>query len=138
MTLRCRHESVERNGSAFFRRALPVLLLTLPSTAFAHALLVRSEPAQRATLHAAPPAVRLWFSERLEPAFSSMEVLTARGERVTQAHAAVPANDGKLLELPLPPLSPGDYTVQYRVLSVDGHAVKGGYAFRVRESRTPR
>ncbi len=138
MTLDCRHGPAERNGPAFFRWALPVVLLTLPLTAFAHALLVRSEPAQRATLHSPPAAVRLWFSEPLEPAFSSLEVLTARGERVTQAHAAVPASDGKLLELPLPPLAAGDYTVQYRVLSVDGHAVKGGYIFRVRDRRTPR
>src|SRR2546428_833384 len=53
------------------RRFLPsVLGLTLlPTTALAHAVLVKAVPPQRTTLAASPPRVELWFNERLEPAY---------------------------------------------------------------------
>ena len=119
------------------RRALLLAAIALlhcapAGPASAHALLQKSEPAQRATLTRAPPAVRLWFNERLEPAFSSLDVVDVGGRPVTTAAARVPARDPKLLELPLPALAPGVYTVRYKVLSVDGHAVKASFAFTVK------
>ncbi|HSV22988.1 MAG TPA: copper resistance protein CopC [Xanthobacteraceae bacterium] len=41
------------------------------TTAFAHAHLVRSTPAEDGTVKAAPSEVTLKFNERLEPSFSS-------------------------------------------------------------------
>jgi methionine-rich copper-binding protein CopC len=32
----------------------------------------------------------------------------------------------------LPPISPGTYTVRYRVLSVDGHVVEAAFSFTVK------
>jgi methionine-rich copper-binding protein CopC len=113
------------------RRALllaAIALLCAPADpALAHALLQKSEPAQRATLTRPPPAVRLWFNERLEPAFSSLDVVDAGGRPVTTTAARVPAQDPKL-----PALAPGVYTVRYKVLSVDGHTVKASFAFTVK------
>ena len=100
--------------------------------AFAHALLDKSEPARRATLTKPPAAVRLWFNERLEPAFSSLDVVDAAGRPVTTDSARVSARDQKLLELALPALAPGAYTVRYKVLSVDGHTVKASFPFTVK------
>jgi hypothetical protein len=100
--------------------------------AFAHALLDKSEPARRATLTKPPAAVRLWFNERLEPAFSSLDVVDAAGRPVTTDSARVSARDPKLLELALPALAPGAYTVRYKVLSVDGHTVKASFPFTVK------
>jgi methionine-rich copper-binding protein CopC len=122
------------------RRAIPALiastltfvLTSTPIAAWAHALLARSQPAQRATLTQPPSQVRLWFSEALEPAFCSVEVMGADGKRVSEHPARVSAQDGKLLELDLPKLGPGVYTVQYSVVSIDGHAVKAAYRFTVR------
>jgi methionine-rich copper-binding protein CopC len=37
-----------------------------------------------------------------------------------------------MLSVSLPALSPGTYTVRYRVLSVDGHVVEGEFPFAVR------
>jgi hypothetical protein len=107
-------------------------LLALPLSAGAHALLAKSEPARRAVLSKPPAQVRLWFNERLEPAFSSLSVLDAAGKPVTSAPARVAADDPKLLELALPTLAPGTYTVRYQVLSVDGHTVKSSYTFTVK------
>ena len=41
-------------------------------------------------------------------------------------------DDPKAIVLPLPELSPGKYTVKFRVLSVDGHVVDSSYDFTVK------
>lgn len=113
--------------------ALAALLLE-PVAAWAHAKLVKSEPAQRAVLSQPPRQLRLWFNERLEPAFCVVTVLDASGNTVTSTQAAVSNTDPKLLVLPLPRLAKGAYTVQFQVLSVDGHTVKSGFRFEIREA----
>lgn len=113
--------------------AIAALLLE-PVAAWAHAKLVKSEPAQRAVLSQPPSQLRLWFNERLEPAFSIATVLDASGNPVTSTQAAVSNTDPKLLVLPLPRLAKGAYTVQFQVLSVDGHTVKSGFRFEIREA----
>jgi methionine-rich copper-binding protein CopC len=103
-----------------------------PGLAVAHAVLVRSTPPGRATLAEAPARVQLWFNERLEPAFSTLEVRSATGEQVDQKDARVAPEDSKQLSATLAPLAPGTYTVRYRVLSVDGHVVNSSFTFTVR------
>ena len=114
--------------------AVLAALLLAPVAAWAHAKLVKSEPAQRAVLGHPPSKLRLWFNERLEPAFSIATVVDASGNRVTSTEAAVSSTDPKLLVLPLPLLGKGAYTVQYQVLSVDGHTVKSTFRFEIREA----
>lgn len=104
----------------------------LAPLARAHAALERSEPARRATLSKAPKKIRLWFNERLEPAYASIKLYGDGGEKLIETpKAVVDATDTKLLEMDLPPLPPGQYTVKYRVLSVDGHTVDYGYTFKI-------
>jgi hypothetical protein len=109
-----------------------LLAALLASSVWAHALLQKSEPARRAMLSRAPAQVRLWFSERLEPAFCSLSVHDPAGRPVTEEAARVSVEDPKLLELRLPALGAGTYTVRYKVLSVDGHTVKASYRFTVK------
>lgn len=112
---------------------LALTLLFVPwSEAWAHAKLMKSEPARRAVLTKAPAIVRLWFNEKLEPAFSSVSVEGADGKIVGQARSRVARDDPKRLELDLPPLAGGEYSVRFEVLSVDGHPVKSGFSFTVR------
>ena len=101
--------------------------------AFAHAVLDKSEPPRRAVLVRSPTHVRLWFNERLEPAFCVIAVLDANGKPATDEPARVSPQNSKLLELALPALPPGIYSVQYKVLSVDGHTVKASYTFTVKK-----
>lgn len=100
--------------------------------AWAHARMVRSEPAARAQIKQPPALIRLWFNERIEPAYSSAEVRDESGKVVSSAKAVVSPEDPKQLQMPLPPLVPGTYTVIYRVLSVDGHVVTSRYRFTLR------
>jgi copper resistance protein C len=122
----------------FFALLFLSVLIAHPAVVWAHAKLVKSEPAQRAVLSLSPKQLRLWFNEALEPAFSIAIVLDAAGKRVTEIKAVVSASDARLLELTLPRLKQGVYAVQFQVLSIDGHTVKSGFKFEIREPATPR
>jgi hypothetical protein len=109
--------------------------MLLPSLSFAHAYLVKSVPAGRATLYSAPEKIQLWFNERLEAKYSSASVHGPDGQRVDANNAQVSAEDPKQLSVALKPLSAGRYTVKFRVLSVDGHVVEQSFPFTVRDSK---
>jgi hypothetical protein len=102
--------------------------------AWGHAALVRSTPAPRAMLARAPERVRLWFNERLEPAFARVSVWDGQGRQIDRRDVLVGPEDPKALSVGIPALDPGPYTVRYRVLSVDGHVVEGSFRFTVRAS----
>jgi methionine-rich copper-binding protein CopC len=115
--------------------ALSVLALavaTLPVPADSHAVLVRSTPAARAVLSHPPDRVRLWFNERLEPAFSSATVWSESGARMDRQDVRVGPDDPNQLSVTLPALDPGTYSVRFRVLSVDGHIVEGSFPFTIK------
>jgi copper resistance protein C len=114
--------------------ALALLLGAAPLQAFAHAKLVKSDPARRAVLKQSPAQVRLWFNETIEPSFSTLKILDASGKAVTEGAAHVSPSDNRLLLLELPELVDGTYNVAFEVLSVDGHTVKSGFTFTVRRS----
>ena len=75
-------------GAAAFLLAAAIGV-NLPQLALAHAALVRSTPAARATLSRVPARVELWFNERLEPAYSSLSVQNASGLPVDQRDVTV-------------------------------------------------
>ncbi len=106
-----------------------------PAAALAHAVLVKSVPAQRAALAEPPPRIELWFNERLEPAYSKASVTNEAGAQVDLRDVAVLAEDPRRLSLSLQPLLPGRYTVSFRVLSVDGHVVESRLTFTVKDRR---
>jgi hypothetical protein len=107
------------------------LALALWTGAGAHGFLERADPRAGSTVSAAPEQVRLWFTEAVEPAFSSAQVLDAAGRAVHQGESRVEPASPALLTVPLGPLPPGIYTVAWRVLSVDSHITQGSFTFRV-------
>jgi len=115
--------------------ALILLLVLAPSVASAHAYLVKSVPAGRATLFSSPGKIQLWFNERLEAKYSSASVHDPDGKRVDADNAQVLADDPKQLSVALKQLPPGRYTVKFRVLSVDGHVVEQSFPFTIRETK---
>src|SRR5436853_7110519 len=79
----------------------------------AHAGLLHSDPDAGATLGDSPGAVRLSFTERPQPSLSSIRVRDARG-RLQQTGAPRPApGDPLSLQLPVPRLGTGVYTVDW-------------------------
>jgi len=117
-------------------RLLPLALICLiPSVASAHAYLVKSVPAGRATLFSSPAKVQLWFNERLEAKYSSASVYDPDGKRVDADNAQVSGDAPKQLSIALKQLQAGRYTVKFRVLSVDGHVVEQSFPFTIRETK---
>jgi hypothetical protein len=104
-------------------------LRTMPCEA--HAALVGSVPAQRATVTSPPPRVVLTFNERLEPAYTRLTVWDASGQQIDLRDGAVDPSNPKIVTVSLPRLGPGRYTVRYRVLSVDGHIVEASFHFSI-------
>lgn len=115
-----------------FASLLSIALLALPGYAAAHAVLERAQPAENATVTASPGSVQLWFSRAVEPSFSTVRVVDQKGKDVNSAKSAVNGNDGKLLEVSLPALTPGTYKVVWRIVAMDGHKAKGEYSFTVK------
>jgi len=72
-----------------------------------------------------------YFSERLEPAYSTVRVEDVQGARVDRDDSRVDRSNPLLLRVTLLPLAPGTYTVIWRVLSVDSHITEGRFMFRV-------
>ncbi len=111
------------------------LLVLAPESGRGHAYLVKSLPVRRAVLFRAPARVQLWFNERLEAQFSRLSVWNQDGTQVDLGDVEVGRDDPTKLSVGLPALSPGTYTVKYRVLSVDGHVVENQFLFTLKESR---
>ena len=99
--------------------------------ALGHGGLQRTEPPVESTLKRAPDEVKLYFTERLEPAYSSVRVLNDRGAQVDRRDSRVDRSNPVLLRATLPPLPPGTYTVSWRVLSIDADVTEGGFTFRI-------
>jgi len=112
--------------------AVLALVLGVPVTpALAHAALVKTEPPRRALLAKAPAEVRLWFNEDIESAYASLVVLDPGKHPVTEVTPHLAPGDQKSLVLPLPELTPGKYSVTFRVLSLDGHVIQSSFDFTV-------
>ena len=112
-------------------RAVLLIGLVGAGAAGAHGLLERAEPRPGATVRTAPAAVRVWFSERVELAYSSVRVFDPAGRQVDGGAAALDAAGPRVLRVALPPLAPGRYVVRWRVLSVDSHVTEGEFSFRI-------
>jgi methionine-rich copper-binding protein CopC len=106
------------------------LLLTATTPASAHAELERTEPQAGGTVRGPPSEVAIWFTQKLEPAFSAIMVHNAAGRRVDAGATRV---SGNVMRVALNPIGAGTYRVSWRVLSVDTHRTNGTFTFRVGE-----
>jgi hypothetical protein len=115
-------------------RGLALALVTCALTASdagGHAVLQRAEPRVESTLKRPPDEVRLYFSEHLEPAYSSLRVLNDRDVQVDRRDSRVDRASPTLLRATLPGLPAGRYKVLWRVLSIDGDVTEGAFTFRI-------
>jgi copper resistance protein C len=115
--------------------ALAVLVLSMVGDdASAHARLKRADPPVGGTVsaNAVPSELRIWFTERVEVAWSDIQVINATGARVDNGRLRLDETDPTEVHLDLKPLTPGRYRVVWRVVSVDTHKSNGTFPFRVR------
>ncbi len=112
--------------------ALSVILLS-PITSEAHSVLLRSDPPQDAVLNTAPSQVQMWFSEDLNPTFSTASVTDSQNHRVDTSNAHVSSSDPREMDLSLQPnLQTSVYIVLWRTQSADdGHVLNGSFLFTI-------
>lgn len=101
--------------------------------ALAHAHLQQQSPAAGAQLAASPQTLTLSFSEGIEPAFSGVSVTGPQQHAVATGKLTRSADNPTQVTVPVAEtLRPGEYTVAWHVVSVDGHKTKGQYTFSVK------
>lgn len=133
------------------------LVLLWIGVAAGHAYLKASDPPEETTINAAPPAVRLIFTEPVEIRFSIFKVyrldidpgmemrrvnaaagalmsnvLQKRGDEADRADAGVNVESRTTTDVTMrlkPDLKPGSYVVMWRVLSIDTHTTQGFFVF---------
>jgi len=94
----------------------------------AHAFLDHADPRVGSAVAVAPRQLTLWFTQKLEPAFSKVTVTDSSGQRVDAGKANI---SGTVMQIPLRGLKAGTYRVSWHALSVDTHTTEGSFTFRV-------
>jgi len=101
-------------------------LFLLVATAHAHAHLTAAVPAD-GSAGTAPEHIVLTFSEAARITVVSLQREGEESRRLTP----LPAEMAARITVPLPRLSPGKYTLSWRVVGADGHVVPGQLHFTV-------
>ncbi len=113
-----------------------VALLLGAGTAFAHNVLVTSDPADGSSVATGPSRVTLTFDLPVQEGFAAITVIGPDGLRFQHGPAAV---DSNVVSMAVNPLGPaGRYTIGYRVVSGDGHPVSGSVGFTLTKAGTGR
>ena len=133
--MKTKFQTAARGGTALLFAL--ILSMAFAPQAHAHARLVKSTPAKNATLSKSPDQLDLWFNELLEEGFNTIEVFNsteldaAKHTNLTSGKPAVDPADKTHLSVKLGSLPPGEYVVEWRVLSRDGHSAPGRLLFRI-------
>ena len=105
--------------------------LALPQAAWAHAALLRTDPTASGTVETPPTQVTLTYDEAVAPKFAVISVTDAAGHQETTAAPAALPSDPDTIAVPVRHLDEGWYLVYWRVISADGHPVRGAFTFAV-------
>jgi copper transport protein len=106
--------------------------LGLVPAAAAHSELLSSTPGSGEVLADSPNRVVLVFSEPIDPAHTSLDLLDSNGATIATGLGDHDPTSDKRLIATLPALAQGTYTVNWRALSAaDGHSTSGSLSFGV-------
>src|SRR5947207_15638412 len=105
--------------------------LALPAAAWGHAALLRTVPSASGVVNTPPGQVSLTYSEAVEPRFAIVSMTDAAGTQQASGPPRRSPADPDTLLVPLRHLPQGWYLVYWRVISVDGHPVRGAFTFAV-------
>ena len=106
--------------------ALFTCLLAASGQASGHAALISSEPADGTVVAAAPPVLRLTFSEPVAPLVLRLFRPDGSAVDLTDFQTRDAA-----VEIGLPDLPDGTSMLSWRVVSIDGHPVGGSVSFSI-------
>jgi copper transport protein len=124
------------SGGRPVRCALAALVVSaacaaLPAAASAHAALLHTSPQASVIVNGSPARVALTYNEAVEPSFAVVSVTDAGAHPQTIGAPKRSAASPDTLVVPLRHLAKGWYLVFWRVISADGHPVRGAFTFAV-------
>jgi methionine-rich copper-binding protein CopC len=103
--------------------------LALSSRAWAHAVLVRSQPAANTTIHAESTDISLEYNSRIDAARSTLTLVDPHGHE--QRLTFEKSSSDSELRAHVDHLTQGNYTLRWQVLATDGHITRGVVSFAV-------
>lgn len=110
-----------------FRMVPIVVAVVAAQPAAAHSELRGSVPAAGAVLDCAPAEIELQFNEGV--LLTALRLHQVDGAEVELPRRAI--REATLETIALPPLEPGDFRAEWRIISPDGHDVGGAILFSV-------
>lgn len=120
-----------------FSRLLGITVLAfalLPAQALAHLKLVSSKPAQGDTVREPVSQITLTFSEAVDERYTTISVLDAFGQDLAVGatiHAVGSSPSTEYMVMFDTPLAGGAFTVKWKTVGKDGHAINGMFDFMV-------
>ncbi len=105
--------------------ATAVLLAPIP--ALAHAILVDSTPAPNGHVHPGTLAIKFRYNSRIDAPRSKLTLTAPDG---TSTRLDSHGEGADLLDATTQ-VTPGDYTLHWQVLAIDGHITRGNVPFTV-------
>ncbi|GIU84929.1 MAG: copper resistance protein C [Acidimicrobiales bacterium] len=99
--------------------------------AAAHATLQSTEPADGTSVRTAPDEVRLRFDEPVRVTVGGVRVFDSDGRRVDRGDSHRRSTGREVSARLRPGLRSDTYTVAWRVVSADGHPIRGAFVFAV-------
>ena len=106
------------------------VLLFGAAPASAHAILTRVSPEPDAVLEESPKEISLSFTETISIPAQGIRLFDPSGSEISGVTAVA---RGNTMTAQVPPLTAdGSYTVAWKAVSADGHAVSGAYLFHLR------
>lgn len=103
-------------------------LLATTGIAQAHTHLEKAMPADNAVLTTPPSELMLHFSETTRLTALSIQ---KEGEKEAKSIGPLPKEASAALKIPLTPVAPGKYTVNWRAIGDDNHVMSGVLHFTV-------
>ncbi|MCE7001506.1 copper resistance protein CopC [Kibdelosporangium philippinense] len=102
-------------------------LLSTAAPALAHTSLKSSDPQKNSSINTVPSQIQLTFSEPVQVEPGAVSVAGPGGEQWTVGQVTV---DKAVVTAPVTPIGPaGQYTINWRVISGDGHPLTGKVPF---------
>jgi methionine-rich copper-binding protein CopC len=122
-------------AAAAFLAALP----PGPAAGLFHIHLERSEPAADSTVPVVPTELRLWFSEPVQLAVTTVQLIGPDSARVPLGRPSQgPGNGSPVVVRVMGPMQDGRQQVVWRTMARDGHAARGTFVFTLAAARSAR
>lgn len=115
--------------SAKLQALVFLVFAALPTFSWGHAVLIESIPPHEATLASSPQTVLLRFNEALERMIIQVYLVDLHKTR-TPLDNIDESKPNEIVIRP-PKLTPGVYTILYKVLARDGHITEGAIRFTI-------